>query len=152
MSARIEHAFPALRSSGYQITSPATKDYNCIAWAAEKDTTWWWPDAYGVGYWPSQVSRTETIEAFIAAYGLLGYEPCTDAQPEPGFEKLAIYVDPAGVPTHAARLLPSGRWTSKLGAWEDGEHNALDGLNGNLYGRVGLVLRRSVSVTAPGAK
>lgn len=144
MSERIERAFPNLASAGYQVTSPAAPDYNCIAWAAEEDATWWWPDVYGLGYWPPQAPRAEKLEAFVAAYGLLGYQPCADPHPEPGQEKVAIYVDGEGVPTHAARLLPSGRWTSKLGEWEDIEHNSLDSLNGNLYGRVGQVLRRPV--------
>src|SRR5947208_6744161 len=95
VSSRIEGAFPNLPSARYQITSPATTDYNCIAWAAEDETAWWWPDIYGFGYWPPQVPRTETMEAFIAAYGLLGYQPCPDPQPEPGYEKVAIYVDAA---------------------------------------------------------
>ena len=150
MSTHIERTFPNLLLTGYQITSPATAEYNCIAWAAEDDTAWWWSDAYGLGYWPPQAPRMETLEAFIAAYGLIGYQPCSDAQLEAGYEKIAVYVDAAEVPTHAARQLPSGQWTSKLGEWEDIEHHALDGLYGNTYGRVGQVLRRLIEGGAPG--
>ncbi len=144
MSARIEQTFPRLRSMEYKVTSPATTDYNCIAWAADDDTAWWWPDAYDIGYWPREAPRAETIEAFVAAFGLLGYKPCHDHSPEPGFEDVAIYVDAAGIPTHAARLLKSGRWTSKLGEWEDIEHNTFESLDGDLYGHVGQLLRRKI--------
>ena len=41
---------------------------------------------------------------------------------EPGFEKVALFVNASGVPTHAVRLLLIGLWTSKLGEWEDIEH------------------------------
>jgi len=38
------------------------------------------------------------------------------------FEKIAIYAA-GGVPTHAAKQTSDGRWKSKLGGWEDIEHN-----------------------------
>ena len=47
----------------------------------------------------------------------------------------------AGVPTHAARQMPSGRWTSKLGFREDIEHD-LHAVSGDLYGTVVLLLKR----------
>lgn len=145
MKAEIERLFPNLLTTGYQITSSATPDYNCIAWAAEDTTVWWWPDAFGFYYWPPDIPRTETLAAFIAAYSLLGYLPCLDAQPEPGYEKIAIYLDATGAPTHATRLLTSGIWTSKLGQLEDISHQTLDGLEGRLYGRAVQVLRRPLS-------
>jgi hypothetical protein len=52
-----------------------------------------------------------------------------------------LFVDARGVPTHAARLLPSGLWTSKLGEWEDIEHD-LHALEGDVYGTVALLLKR----------
>ena len=141
----IESIFPGLAAVGYRVTSPATAEYNCIAWAAEDDTTWWWPDSFGDYYWPPQAPRVETVEAFMAAYGTIGYQPCQDASLEPGFEKVAIYVDEQGVPTHAARQQPSGRWTSKLGQLEDIEHDRVDGLSGLTYGSVEQVLKRPVA-------
>lgn len=46
-----------------------------------------------------------------------------------------------GTPTHAARQLENGKWTSKLGQLEDIEHE-LDGLVGDKYGIVVTILRR----------
>ncbi len=67
------------------------------------------------------------------------------------FEKIAIYVDTDGVPTHAARQLPDGSWTSKLGDWEDIQHQTLEALEtGNDkahqelgYGKVAKIMRRA---------
>jgi hypothetical protein len=59
---------------------------------------------------------------------------------EPGYEKVALYAL-AGLPKHAARQLPGGRWTSKLGPLEDVEH-ALEGLIGTWYGNVVQILKR----------
>jgi len=134
--------FPLLAETQYQETSPATPEYNCIAWAAAEDTDWWWPDVFGDYYWPPDAPRVETMEAFVVAYGLLGYKPCETADLEPGYEKIALYRDSQDQPTHAARQLPSGKWTSKLGQLEDIEHDTLDGLDGDLYGRVGQILKR----------
>jgi hypothetical protein len=66
---------------------------------------------------------------------------------EHGVEKVAIYVDCDGVPTHAARQLADGTWTSKLGEWEDIQHDTLEAMEdredlGLGYGKVGLLLRR----------
>jgi hypothetical protein len=77
----------------------------------------------------------------MLAYGTLGFEPCDSGEVEEGFEKVAIYTDAGGEPTHAARQLANGRWTSKLGYLEDIEHD-LDAVAGTHYGRVRAFLRR----------
>jgi hypothetical protein len=142
VSSLIESLFPNLASAGYRITSPATPDYNCIAWAAGDEENWWWPDPFGDYFWPSQAAREETVEAYAAAYHTLGYELCSSAEVEAEFEKIALYVNASGVPTHATRQQPSGVWTSKVGQLEDIEHITLEALQGETYGSVGLILRR----------
>jgi len=126
----LEAAFPGLAGSGFAVTSPATEAYNCLAWAAGETDRWWWPDPMGVGYWPGGAPREETLPAFLAAYATLGYTPTTDPSPEANTGKVAIYAC-SGLPTHAARQLPGGRWTSKLGRDADIEH-ALADLVGSL--------------------
>ena len=144
----VETLFPNLTAAGYQITSAATPEYNCIAWAAAEDGVWWWPDSFGDYYWPATVPRIETLEAFAQAYRTLGYEPCESASLEFGFDKIAVYINTQGQPTHAARQLRGGAWTSKLGQLEDIEHAALEGLHGAIYGRVGLIMRRDAQTSA----
>ena len=139
----IEHEFPNLAATGYRVTSPPSPEYNCIAWAVGEQDRWWWPDAMGVCFWPSDVPREETLPAFIRAFELAGYSAADNAEFEIGFLKLAIYAQ-NGEPTHAARQLSNGRWTSKLGANMDVEHS-LDGLAGDLYGTVEVILKLAVS-------
>lgn len=74
--------------------------------------------------------------------------PCADGEHEPNVEKVAIYIDQFGIPTHVALQLPDGRWTSKLGDWDDITHQ-LEALTGNPlpdkgwpYGTVAQFLRR----------
>jgi hypothetical protein len=43
---------------------------------------------------------------------------------------------------HAARQLPTGRWTSKLGKAVDIEHDTPEGVTGPVYGAVVKFLRR----------
>lgn len=138
----IEHIFPAIKKHGYQITSPSTSSYNCIAWAVGNDLRWWWPDPLMTSYWPHDIPREETITTFIEAFATLGYTKCNDETYEVGYEKIAIYINQQGIPTHAARQLKNGKWTSKLGKLQDIEHNNLEGLAGNEYGIVGVYLRR----------
>src|SRR5262245_254612 len=116
--------FPKLAAPAtFEITSPETVAYNCIAWAAEDTSRKWWPDKMGVGYWPQGVPREATLATFIKAFAALGYEECEDGSLEPEFTKIAIFTKPAGTPAHAARQLPNGRWTSKLGSEVDIEHD-----------------------------
>jgi hypothetical protein len=110
----LKDAFPYLEEEGFTETSPATPEYNCIAWAAGQTDVCWWPDEFQVGYWPDGVPRVVALGAFYQAFESIGYVRCADGQLEAGFEKIALYwLD--GKPTHAARQLPDGSWTSKLG-------------------------------------
>ncbi len=63
---------------------------------------------------------------------------------EAEFEKVAIYEDAQGKPTHMARQLDSGLWTSKLGEAWDIVHHALEGIEGQQYGRATLAMRRPI--------
>jgi hypothetical protein len=108
-----EHLFPDLARTGYQITSPPDPSCNCIAHAAG-------------------VPRERTLTAFIEAFATLDYAPCTDGALESGWEKVAIYAKDEG-PTHAARQLENGRWSSKLGPDDDIEHRP-KGLVSAVYG------------------
>jgi hypothetical protein len=138
----LEHLFPGLRHTRWVVMSPRTPEYNCIAWAAGDDTRWWWPDAARMYYWPSDAPREETVEAFVAAFRLLGYELCEagDEALAPQYEKVAIYAKD-DTPKHAARQLQTGEWTSKCGGLHDITHT-LEGLRGCEYGAPAVVMRR----------
>jgi hypothetical protein len=133
-------SFPRLHPGNHEITSLSTPRYNRIAWAAEDDARFWWPDVDDVAYWPPHVPRVEAIEAFADAFRTIGYLPCDDGEFEPGYQRVALYAL-HGIPTHAARQLPDGRWSSKLGRSEDITHT-IDALDGPLYGAIVLFLRR----------
>ncbi len=143
----IEQNFPALVVSDYKITSPIDPNYNCIAWAASVANAWWEPDAFGQYFWPQGVSRTYTVESYIQAYATLGYQTCASHDLESGFEKVAIFVDHANVPTHAARQLDANFWTSKLGQAFDIRH-VLSGVSGIIYGTPTVFMKRSKIKTA----
>ena len=136
----IEVRFPLLRPDNYQVTSPPDKAYNCIAWAGGVIDRRVWPSQKGY-WWPTGISQEETTEAFIQFYARSGYELCGNADSENGYEKIAIYCDDGGTPEHAARQLPSGQWTSKLGEYHDITHNELDGVEIE-YGYARVFMRR----------
>ena len=137
----IESLFPLLQSSLFQVTSPATRDYNCVAWAVADMARWWWPDPVSAAaFWPPDAPLQETIEAFIQAVATLGYLPCSSEELEAGSEKVAVFARD-GIPNHVSRQLSDGRWTSKLGQREDIVHE-LHALSGEIYGSVVQVLRR----------
>lgn len=146
---RLEALFPRLRGTDYRITSPASDVYNCIAWAAGDTEHWWWPGEPARTYWPPGVPHQEALEAFRDAFASLGFVVCEQADLEPGFEKIALFADAEGTPTHAARQLSDGMWTSKLGMSEDIQH-ALEDLIGTAYGSVVLILKRALPTSTAG--
>jgi hypothetical protein len=137
----LEAYFPNLLDARFRETSPQDTFYNCIAFAAGDTSRKWWPNHAPGAYWP--VDREETVANFEKAFETLGYKRCEDEHLEAGFEKVALYADRGGDPTHMARQLPSGFWTSKLGDLEDIEHETLEQLNGTHYGRPVAFFKRS---------
>ncbi|MGH9280946.1 MAG: DUF7689 domain-containing protein [Acidimicrobiales bacterium] len=115
--------------------------YNCFAWAAG-DTSHWWSHQR---FWPSGVTREHTLQAYQAAFETLGYSRCNTGDLEPGYEKVVLYANRMG-PQHAARQLPDGRWTSKLGEDIDIRHMSVHDVAGGLYGEPTLFLRRPIPV------
>jgi len=150
----LERVFPKLASAGYEKTSqrtgrfPLPGAYNCIAWAANDTHHWWWPEN---GFWPFWLDRAVTIDCFVRAFRWLGYRKCGHSGREIGFEKIALYTF-RGVPTHMARQLSDGSWTSKIGAEEDITHYTLDALESysaphGEYGDAVLYMRRLIAVS-----
>lgn len=138
-----EGIFPNLKKEEFELTSPRTVEYNCIAWAAGDNTKCWWPN-FRIGYyWPPNLPCEETLEAFLLCFQSFGYKECESSDFEKGCQKVAIYTDAQGVPKHAARQLPSGKWTSKLGECHDIEHT-ISGLDGGDYGNVVKILKKII--------
>jgi hypothetical protein len=134
--------FPDLNESNHNKTSEATVECNCLSWAADDVSRRWEPDPMHDYYWPPDVPREMKMEAFIQAYRTIGYEVCDTPEPQAGFEKIALYADADNTPTHAAKQLPNGHWSSKLGDFEDIEHATLACLEGPLYGKSKIYMKR----------
>lgn len=139
----LKRRFPRLATDGFRVTSPPTTVYNCVGWVAEDNGNWWSPEDFELYYWPEGVPRDWSVEAWAAAFATIGFQPCDEAGLEPDCVHIAIY-GRAGNALHAARQLPSGRWTSKLGKGVDIEHD-LNSLAGDTYGQVVLLMRRRIS-------
>ncbi len=147
-------AFENLAASGFDIVNDCKSDrtidlsvhYNCVGWAAGDDKQWWWPWDLGGYYWPpglpKELPGTETLQNVINAFKTVRYSECTSGEIEEGFEKVALFANYRNKPTHAARSLSDGSWTSKLGEGEDIRHQTLLALEGRRYGKAVVFLRR----------
>jgi hypothetical protein len=137
VSADLEAAFPTLAVDGYGVASPKTHTYNCFASAAGDASRWWEPGIY----WPGPPG--DDLAALAGLFAALGYTPCAGDELEEGHEKVALYAGELGEWTHAARQLPDGWWTSKLGPDEDIVHRTPHALVGDLYGQIQAIMRRA---------
>jgi hypothetical protein len=131
--------YPNLVAEGYTWRSPPTKKYNCFAWAVGDDRRWWspWPGYY----WPSRISRSDTVEALAEAFSTVGYAECAEGDFEAKFQRIAIY-GLQGLAKHAARQIDSRLWASKMGANIDIEHT-LRAIEGPHYGAVVKFMKKA---------
>lgn len=153
MCPQLEAALENLQGTGcdkYPIspqTPPLPLGYNCIAYAAGHTDGPWWPNLNKLYFWPDHLPRqspgTETRENFIKAFEWKSYRLCKDGNHRRGIEKVAIFLKD-NRPTHAARQLESGRWTSKCGSLEDIEHARLADVEGSVYGKAAIFLHRRI--------
>lgn len=138
----VEKKFPRLGPGEYEETSPEDKRYNCFAFAAGDQERWWRPRFGFHGYyWPPGAPDDLTLEAFVKAYETRGYQICEAGDIEEGFEKIALFVDGNGVPSHAARQLENGKWASKIDRSYDFSH-PLRAIETDEYGEVEVFMRR----------
>lgn len=141
--AALELLFPKLRGTQWSIISRRNKRYNCFAWAAgENDRKW---DFGKKDYWPKGVKKGYGIAYLVAAYVAEGFSVCPKAECaayDPSCETIVLYeLHTNG--SHAARLLPNGAWTSKIGALEDIQHEAPEHLSGTVYGDPLVYMKRN---------
>ena len=169
----LEDIFPKLAIAGYEKTSDQTGgqlddgSYNCIAWAAEDvNHKFWWPNRFG--YWLPWVRRENSVRCFVKTFRWLGYFRCKSSRRELGFDKVALYAihcsqqpipPPTSLnelrdwtPTHMARQLSDGTWTSKCGCDEDINHFLLDALKCHgpttaKYGSPVIYMKRLVPIS-----
>ncbi|MGH6917459.1 MAG: DUF7689 domain-containing protein, partial [Geminicoccaceae bacterium] len=123
--------FPLLSDIEKKKTSDPDVRYNCIAWVFGDTRRVWWPNKKRC-YWPLATSGKSRLEAFKQLFARAGWTETANSAVEPKLQKIALYVL-LGEPTHAAKLLPSGWWSSKLGPDIDLAHK-LDELKGPVYG------------------
>lgn len=133
--------FPRLRGTAAAVTSTFDPKYNCIAFAYGITDRWVWPWPSNTCWWPDDVPRRLDVDAFRVLFERIGYRVCSDGRLERGYERVALY-SRAGETTHAARQLPNGEWTSKLGNLEDIRHSGEADVESDDYGTVALFLRR----------
>ncbi len=138
-----------LKAKGCVITSPENQSYNCVSWAANTDprNMFWWPEPNVDYYWPEGIERRVRLSAFIKLFASLGYTNTDDDCFEPECIKVAIYVKGLEYPTHVARQLENGKWTSKLGFFEDIEHTSLKDIIPECGDKVAAILKRPIKLS-----
>lgn len=137
-----ELPFPNLLRPFYRKTSDETDLNNCAAWAAGYASRWMQPKTESWHLWPDGAPNDYKAESFVRAFELVGFQKCADGSREDGYSKIAIFAKKDGEFGHAAKLMPDGLWSSKLGDWEDISHTTLDLLESESYGNVKWFMKR----------
>lgn len=131
----------------FRKTSEFDPLYNCLAWALGITWAWFSHETRLAGYyWPAGVPREWTVPAIQKIFAFHGYvEETANRDFEPGFEKIAFFVDSNNEPQHFAKQIANGKWSSKLGQHIDIEHENLECLENGDYGNVTLLLKRKAA-------
>lgn len=69
-------AFPNLADEAFEILSPPSTRFNCVAYAAGDQTQNW--DYEEDSYWPPWASRNDKLGNLVAVFAGLRYELCDD--------------------------------------------------------------------------
>lgn len=141
--------FPNLATdSQFVIKSPATPEYNCIAFAMGIDGFWVQPYSSNIPWtwWPN-CDQGLLPDHLVKAFEALSFERCTDGHYEEGYDKVALY-SKDGKWTHAAKVFDNGAlFHSKFGPCFDGTHSGEDTLDGeNGYGKIFQYMKRLISL------
>jgi hypothetical protein len=103
-------------------------------------------------WWPDGVERGLSPEHLIAAFKAVGFEISSDAEPEAGFDKVALYKNGDGW-SHATRIVGRGIEYGKFGSAWDGQHShnlchdETDGKVSNPYGNIFAYMKRREKTT-----
>jgi hypothetical protein len=124
--------FPnAIIGTNLRYTSLRTEDYNCTAWATEIIHDW---VQFDNGY-------DTRISTYISYFEQKNFVRTDNKEVEIGVTKIAIYFEGEEF-KHVARQLKNGKWTSKIGDWEDVEHDNIEILFGEFYGTQTIIMQR----------
>ncbi len=142
--------FPNLSDDPYfEISSSATPNYNCIAWACNYSDRWIQPtylkrpNLDSVVWWPPEVEEGVAPSNLKELFEFHGYVECDSGEFEEGYRKVALYSkDDKNNWTHAARQKSNGKWTSKLGQSNDIQHGTPEAIENNNYGKVYCFMKR----------
>lgn len=118
--------FPRLKRDGnFKVTSNLDNNYNCIAFSMRLGDRWVDPKSTAGHWWPLAITPTsgyylELVKAFEA----LKFKKCDDAKREFWYDKVSLYYLPSTKAwTHAARVITSNEYHSKLGEGWDIHHS-----------------------------
>lgn len=141
----IQH-FPQLAyDQNFEICSPQTPIYNCIAWAMQFEDRWV-DHLPGPGHWwPNGVERSNSSKALILAFEAVGFTECDDYLLEDGFNKVVLYKkEDSDEWTHASKITDNSVEHSKFGESFDGRHSH-DKFSGTDYGIPYATMKRKIN-------
>ena len=138
--------FPLLKGDvNFEILSPETPIYNCIAWAMQFNDRWVSIGDYPGYWWPDGVAKNMSSDALIKAFEAVGFSVTSDCKIEKDFDKVVLYKnDKTNEWTHASRIVADAIEHSKFGQLWDGSHST-NSISGIVYGTPYCYMKRSKS-------
>lgn len=141
----VDH-FPNMDINNVAIDDEDTPEYNCIGYAIGDTNKPWWPRGGegGFYYWPETEKDAEkySVSTFDHLLMTTGHGSITDSEkPEEGYVKLALFTE-GDKPTHLARQLADGEWSSKVGAGPLIRHGFdIHEMDNGVYGNVAKIYK-----------
>lgn len=112
--------FPNSSIEPFEITSPETEEYNCIAWVLDNRSIWIEPDDSTT--WLQNIPNDYLLPSVVKYFEKQGFEICQKIDYSKDKTLLALFSKDGIEFSHVAKQLNENYWTRKLGFSFDVKH------------------------------
>lgn len=136
-------SFPNSLHEPFEITSPETANYNCLAWAMKDNSKWIECDEDY--FWFDGIPRDNKLSTIISIFEKKGFQQTKNIEYEDNTELVALFTKDNIECSHLARQIGHQLWTSKLGSSFDVNHS-LRSIERGIYGNAVIFVKKEREV------
>jgi hypothetical protein len=134
-----------LLGTNFCYSSYKKRGYNCVAYALGVENKDWDMLVFAKMFGLNKNDLDHSANGYAIIFReKFGFEICQESEKEEGFKKIALYENNEGDFKHLSLQLENGKWTSKMGVYEDINHRDLNSISGDFYGHPVMFMKKTI--------